>query len=185
MSIPTQKYRNRPTARLEGLKRQNSQRILGIDPGLRITGFGVIAAHGRSLDYLASGIIRIPAGSLPERLFVLFEQISKIVAQHEPAVAAVEQVFVHRNPDSALKLGHARGAAICACASGGLAITEYSPRAIKLALVGTGGATKDQVQFMVRSLLGLKGELRADAADALAAAVCHAHGQRFDSAGVG
>lgn len=167
------------------MKQPGAQRILGIDPGLRITGFGVIAAHGHSLDYLASGIIRVPDGSLAERLSVLFEQILAIVAQHEPAVAAVEQVFVHRNPDSALKLGHARGAAICACASGGLTVAEYTPRAIKLALVGTGAADKDQVQYMVRSLLGLKGELRADAADALAAAVCHAHGQRFDSAGAG
>ncbi|HET8701755.1 MAG TPA: crossover junction endodeoxyribonuclease RuvC [Nitrococcus sp.] len=145
---------------------------------MRITGFGVIAAHDRGLHYLASGIIRIPDGPLVERLSVLFEQLSSIVAQYEPAVAAVEQVFVHRNPGSALKLGHARGAAICACASGGLAVAEYTPRAIKLALVGTGSAAKDQVQYMVQSLLGLKGELRTDAADALAAAVCHAHSSR-------
>lgn len=167
------------------MQQSGPQRILGIDPGLRITGFGVIAVDGHRLGYLASGVIRVPAGPLPERLFVLFEQISNIVAQHRPEIAAVEQIFVHRNPDSALKLGHARGAAICACASGGLAVAEYTPRAIKLALVGTGGANKDQVQYMVRSLLGLKGELRADAADALAAAVCHAHSQRFDSAGAG
>lgn len=176
------KYRNQPTTRLERSQRSGEQRILGIDPGLRITGFGVIAVDGPRLGYLASGIIRVPDGSLPERLLILFEQITIIIAQHEPAVAAVEQVFVHRNPGTALKLGHARGAVICACASGGLTVAEYTPRAIKLALVGTGSADKDQVQYMVRSLLGLGGELRADAADALAAAVCHAHGQRFGRA---
>ncbi|MDN5848777.1 MAG: crossover junction endodeoxyribonuclease RuvC [Nitrococcus sp.] len=179
MSIPTRKYTNQPTASLEHTRRSGVQRILGIDPGLRITGFGVITVDGASLGYIASGIIRVPEGSLPERLLVLFQQITTIVAQHEPAVAAVEQVFVHRNAGTALKLGHARGAAICACASGGLTVAEYTPRAIKLAVVGTGRADKDQVQYMVRSLLGLGGELRADAADALAAAVCHAHGQRF------
>lgn len=171
---------NQSTTKRENLMRSGAQRILGIDPGLRITGFGVIAAHGRRLSYVASGIIRVREGPLPDRLFTLFEQLSQIVAQHEPIVAAVERVFVHRNSDSALKLGHARGAAICACARGGLTVAEYTPRAIKLALVGRGDADKHQVEYMVRSLLSLRGELRVDAADALATAVCHAHRQPLE-----
>ena len=179
MSTPTQKFSNQPTTKPESLLRTAAQHILGIDPGLRITGFGVIAAHGRRLSYVASGVIRVREGPLPERLLTLFEQLSHVVAQHKPTVAAVERVFVHRNSDSALKLGHARGAVICACARNGLTIAEYTPRAIKLALVGTGNADKHQVQYMVRSLLGLRGELRVDAADALATAICHAHQQSY------
>ncbi|EAR22439.1 crossover junction endodeoxyribonuclease RuvC [Nitrococcus mobilis] len=165
--------------------RSSPRRILGIDPGLRITGYGVITVNGSRLAYVGSGIIRIPDGPLPERLNILFEQLAHVLAQYEPVTAAVEQVFVHRNPSSALKLGHARGAAICACAQAGLTVAEYTPRRIKQALVGTGNADKQQVQYMVQSLLGLRGNLRVDAADALATAVCHAHGQRFDCARAG
>ncbi|MCO6439643.1 MAG: crossover junction endodeoxyribonuclease RuvC [Nitrococcus mobilis] len=185
MSTPTLKYRNQPTTKLEDLRHDGAQRILGIDPGLRVTGFGVIAVNGPRLAYVASGIIRIPNGALPERLSVLFEQLAHVMAQYEPVAAAVEQVFVHRNPSSALKLGHARGAAICACARAGLAVAEYTPRRIKQALVGTGNADKHQVQYMVQSLLRLQGNLQVDAADALATAVCHAHEQRFDCAWAG
>ncbi len=185
MSTPTPKYRNQLTTKHEGLLHNGAQRILGIDPGLRITGFGVIAVTGSRLAYIASGIIRIPDGALPERLSLLFEQLACVVAQYKPVAAAVEQVFVHRNPSSALKLGHARGAAICACARAGLTVAEYTPRRIKQALVGAGGADKHQVQYMVQHLLRLQGNLQVDAADALATAVCHAHDQRFDCAWAG
>ena len=150
-------------------------RVLGVDPGSRITGFGVVDTLGAGIGYVASGSIRTGSAELPQRLREIFEQLSGVLDTYRPEVLAIEQVFVNRNVDSALKLGQARGAAICACAVRDLPVAEYAPRAIKLALVGAGAASKEQVQFMVRSVLRLDGRLQADAADALAVAICHCH----------
>lgn len=148
-------------------------RILGIDPGSRITGFGVIEAEGASVRYIASGAIHVEGQAFPLRLRNIFEQVSEVVATYRPDALAIEEVFVHRNVDSALKLGQARGAAICACVTRDLEVAEYAPREIKLAVVGSGAASKEQVQFMVRALLSLQGRLSLDASDALAVALCH------------
>jgi crossover junction endodeoxyribonuclease RuvC len=150
-------------------------RILGIDPGSRITGFGILDTDGRSSQHVASGALRVPDDDLAGRLGYIFEEISALLRAHAPQEVAVENVFVSRNAASALKLGQARGAAISACAVAGVSVAEYSPREVKLAIVGTGGADKAQVQHMVRALLGLREELQADRADALAVALCHAH----------
>ncbi len=150
-------------------------RILGIDPGLRLTGFGVIDVDGPRLRYVASGVVRTPDGELPERLGVIFAGVREIVALHRPTAAAVEKVFVNVNPQSTLLLGQARGAAICALTTGGLAVTEYTALQTKQATVGHGRATKVQVQTMVMHLLKLSGSPTTDAADALACAICHAH----------
>jgi crossover junction endodeoxyribonuclease RuvC len=153
--------------------------ILGIDPGSQITGYGVIYMIGNRSRYVDSGCIRTFSGQpLPERLKIIFESVSRIIMLHGPDEMAVEQVFMHRNPDSALKLGQARGAAICAGVMADLAVSEYAPRAIKQAVVGSGAAAKEQVQHMVRALLELAFPLQADAADALAVALCHGHTQR-------
>ncbi|AOU98962.1 crossover junction endodeoxyribonuclease RuvC [Acidihalobacter yilgarnensis] len=149
--------------------------ILGIDPGSRITGYGLIESDGRHSRHLASGCIRLPEGTLAERLGRIFREVSEIVATHVPDMLVVEQVFVARNPASALKLGQARGAAICAGVIAGLPVYEYAPREVKLAVVGTGAADKTQVQHMIRLLLGMDTRPQADAADALAIALCHAH----------
>ena len=154
-------------------------RILGIDPGSRATGFGVIEAIDGGLRYVGSGVVRTEAGDFPSRLREIFERLGEIVVEYRPAVAAVEQVFVRNNPDSALKLGQARGAALCACVVADLPVAEYAPRAIKQAVVGRGGADKSQVQYMVRALLRLGAMPPSDAADALAVAVCHAHSDRL------
>lgn len=155
------------------------RRILGIDPGSRRTGFGVVElAAGRS-RYVASGVIQAGDGDFPGRLRTIFEGLAAVIGEHRAAEAAIEQVFVNRNADSALKLGQARGAAICACASRDLAVSEYGPRAVKQALVGGGGADKRQVAYMVRMILGLEGRLQEDAADALAIALCHAQHDRL------
>ncbi len=153
-------------------------RILGIDPGSRITGFGIVEQVGRKVLYVESGCVRTGEGSLPERLKIIFEGISDIIAIYAPAQVAVERVFMHRNADSALKLGQARGAAICAAVAKGLPVSEYSPAEIKQATVGKGSAAKEQVQHMVQALLQLPGSPQADAADALAAALCHVHTQQ-------
>jgi len=150
-------------------------RILGIDPGSRITGFGIIDVNGTSVSYIGSGCVRIPDGTLPERLKVIFDGICEIVATYQPAEMVVEQVFMHRNADTALKLGQARGAAICAGVTQSLPVHEYTPAQIKQAIVGKGNATKEQVQHMVKVLLKLSATPQADAADALAAALCHCH----------
>lgn len=151
--------------------------ILGIDPGSRKTGFGIINyASGRS-EYLTSGVIRLPAGDLPERLKVIYASVTELILLHCPDQLAIEQVFMAKSAGSALKLGQARGAAIVACVAQDLAVAEYSARQIKQAVVGTGAADKSQVQHMVRVLLKLPGEPQEDAADALAAALCHAHTQ--------
>ena len=149
-------------------------RVLGIDPGSQRTGFGVLDAAGTRLTYVASGVIRTSHAEFSARLCEIFRCMQTVVAQYQPHEIAIEKVFVNRNPDSALKLGQARGAAICGTADAKAAGFEYATRQIKQAVVGSGSAEKSQVQLMMRSLLKLDGPVAADAADALAAAVCHA-----------
>ncbi|WP_435104507.1 crossover junction endodeoxyribonuclease RuvC [Arhodomonas sp. AD133] len=155
------------------------RRVLGIDPGSRVTGFGVVDTDTRRLAYVASGVIRVEGRSFPERLRAIFEQLGEVVESYGPAECAIEQVFVRHNPDSALKLGQARGAAICACVGRGLPLAEYTASMVKQAITGNGAAGKEQVQYMVRTLLGLKGRLREDASDALGVALCHIHRDRL------
>ncbi|MDQ8020767.1 MAG: crossover junction endodeoxyribonuclease RuvC [Moraxellaceae bacterium] len=158
-------------------------RILGIDPGLRVTGFGVIERIGTQLRYVASGCIRSPNdGSLPERLRVLLEGVQQVVDTYSPQEAAVEIVFVNVNPQSTLLLGQARGAAICGLVSRSLPVSEYTALQVKQAVVGYGKANKEQVQHMVRRLLDLPGDPQADAADALACAICHANASSLKTA---
>jgi crossover junction endodeoxyribonuclease RuvC len=151
-------------------------RILGIDPGLRVTGFGVLDRAGQTLRYVGSGVVRTSGIALPERLKVILDSLSEVIAEHAPDQVAVEKVFVNVNPESTLLLGQARGAAICAAVSRGLPVAEYTALQVKQAVVGNGHAAKEQVQEMVRRLLTLPGDPSADAADALACAICHAHG---------
>ena len=152
-------------------------RILGIDPGLRITGFGVIEKTGQKLTYVASGCVRSnEKDALPQRLKTLLDGIGEVVSSYTPTEAAIEKVFVNVNPQSTLLLGQARGAAISALVLADLWVAEYTALQIKQAVVGHGKAAKDQVAHMVTRLLQLPGEPSADAADALACAICHAHG---------
>jgi crossover junction endodeoxyribonuclease RuvC len=150
-------------------------RILGIDPGSRITGFGIIERVEGRLSYVESGCIRAGDGDFAGRLKTIFDGLCDVIEIYQPNHVAIEQVFMHRNPDSALKLGQARGAAICAVMSKGLEVSEYTPSEIKQATVGKGNAAKEQVQHMVVALLKLQGMPQADAADALAVALCHTH----------
>lgn len=151
--------------------------ILGIDPGSRLTGYGVIKQQGRSFTYLGSGCIKAMTNGddLASRLQVIFAGVSELILQFNPDLFAIEQVFMAKNPDSALKLGQARGAAIVAATNAKLPVAEYSARQIKQSVVGNGGADKVQVQHMVKTLLKLPGTPQADAADALAVALCHGH----------
>ena len=149
-------------------------RILGIDPGLNTTGYGLLQAQGQRLHYQASGAIRIPRGPLPERLRVLFEGVSTVAREAGADVAVVEIVFVNVNPQSTLLLGQARGAAIAALTAAGLSVVEYTALQLKKAVVGHGRASKQQMQQMVTRLLALPGEPGPDAADALGLAICHA-----------
>ena len=151
-------------------------RILGIDPGLRATGFGVVDKAGHSITYVASGCIRTRDGDLPGRLKILLDGLEAVIAEHQPDQVAVEQVFVNVNPQSTLLLGQARGTAICAAVMHALPVSEYTALQVKQAVVGNGHAAKDQVQEMVKRLLKITGNPSADAADALACAICHAHG---------
>ena len=153
-------------------------RILGIDPGLRVTGFGVVDVEGPVLRYVASGTIsttRIERGQLPARLKVLYDGVREVVARYQPEVASVEVVFVNVNPQSTLLLGQARGACITALVCTDLAVAEYTALQMKQAVVGYGRAQKNQVQEMVRRLLQLPGLPGPDAADALGLAITHAH----------
>ena len=156
-------------------------RILGIDPGLQTTGFGVIERDGHQLRYVASGTIRttrtegVALGNLPGRLKILFEGVSEVVARYQPDTAAIEIVFVNVNPQSTLLLGQARGAAVTALVAKQLAVSEYTALQVKQSVVGHGKAAKQQVAHMVMRLLALPGEPGSDAADALACAICHAH----------
>ena len=157
------------------------RRILGIDPGSRFTGFGVLDFVGDRPVYVASGTIKSLDGSFPDRLKKIFVSVNDIVDQYRPDVVAIESVFMARNAGSALKLGHARSAALCATFAFDVEVFEYAPREIKLAVVGTGAASKEQVQHMVVSLLQLDGVPAADAADALATAICHVHQHKLQS----
>jgi crossover junction endodeoxyribonuclease RuvC len=157
------------------------RRILGIDPGLRVTGFGLLIQQGNRLTYVTSGCIRASGDSLPTRLGVIARDIAHVIAEECPTEVAVEKVFVNVNPNSTLLLGQARGAAIAAAVLAGLPVHEYTAGQVKQAVVGKGRALKPQVQEMVRRLLQLPGVPSPDAADALACAICHAHG----STGVG
>ncbi len=154
-------------------------RILGIDPGSLVTGYGVIDSEGQKIKYVACGCVRTDGGEFTERLKIIYRDIGAIVQSFSPDEIAVERAFVHKNADSALKLGQARAAAICGTLVKDVPLYEYSPREVKLSVVGKGGAGKEQVQHMVKVLLGLKGELQADSADALAIALCHAHGRNL------
>ncbi len=149
--------------------------ILGIDPGSRITGYGIINAQGNQVEYVASGCIRIADANLPEKLNQVYQGVGQIVEQYQPQEVAIEQVFMARNADSALKLGQARGVAIVAAASRGLEVHEYAARLVKQAVVGNGAADKAQVQTMVARILSLPGLPQVDAADGLAIALCHAY----------
>jgi crossover junction endodeoxyribonuclease RuvC len=161
-------------------------RILGIDPGLRVTGFGVIEQTGQKLVYITSGCIRSGEGELPLRIRVLLEGLQEVIATTRPQFVAIEQVFVNVNPQSTLLLGQARGAAICAAVGSALPVAEYTALQVKQAVVGSGRAAKEQVQAMVRRLLKLSGDPSADAADALACAICHAHGGHgYGGVGIG
>jgi crossover junction endodeoxyribonuclease RuvC len=152
------------------------RRILGIDPGLRTTGFGVIERAGTRLAYVTSGCVRSGTGELAARLKTILEGLNEVIALHRPGEVAIEKVFVNVNAQSTLALGQARGTAICAAVLAGLPVAEYTALQVKQAVVGKGHAAKDQVQHMVRRLLALPGDPSPDAADALACAICHAHG---------
>jgi crossover junction endodeoxyribonuclease RuvC len=149
--------------------------ILGIDPGSRKTGFGIINAIGSKTEYVTSGVIRIPDVELPERLKIIFNSITQIINQYCPQEMAIEQVFMAKNAASALKLGQARGAAIVAAVAQDLPVSEYEARKVKQSVVGNGAADKLQVQHMVKTLLRLPAIPQEDAADALAVALCHAN----------
>lgn len=150
-------------------------RILGIDPGSQITGYGIIDMDGNHATHVTHGEIRVTGNGQGEKLHLIYQSLGEIIADHKPAEAAIERVFMHRNADSALKLGQARGSAIVACVEHGMEIYEYTANQIKQATVGKGHAAKQQVQHMVKVLLCLGEEPRTDAADALAVALCHGH----------
>jgi len=152
------------------------RRILGVDPGLRVTGFGVIVVQGSRLQYVTSGCIRNSGGELPERLRIILRDLASVIAMHQPTEVAVEKVFVNVNPHSTLLLGQARGAAISAAVMADIPVSEYTALQVKQAVVGHGKAAKNQVQEMVKRLLALTSAPATDAADALACAICHAHG---------
>jgi crossover junction endodeoxyribonuclease RuvC len=149
--------------------------ILGIDPGSRITGYGVISFQSGKAEYIDSGCIRVEKADLPTKLKTIHQGITDIINTYQPTESGIEQVFFHENPNTAIKLGQARGAAIAAMALKDLIVAEYSARQVKKAVVGYGAATKEQIQHMIKTLLKLSIEPQADAADALAVALCHAY----------
>lgn len=152
--------------------------ILGIDPGSRITGYGLIEFRAGKSLYIASGCIRVSGDTLADKLGLIYRGVTQLIQQYSPDEFAIEDVFMARNADSALKLGQARGAALVAANMMGLPASEYAARKVKQALVGKGSADKTQVKHMVVNLLGLNADPQADAADALAIALCHAHMQQ-------
>ncbi len=147
--------------------------VLGIDPGSRRTGYGLLAVRERSVEYVASGCIKAEVGDMPQRLGIIYRGVSELIDQFNPTELAIEEVFLAKNASSALKLGQARGVAIAAAVAGELPVHEYAARRVKQSLVGTGRGSKEQVAHMVRILLKLPGAPQADAADALAIALCH------------
>jgi len=152
--------------------------ILGIDPGSRITGYGVISSVGAAQTYVTSGCIKtVPKSELPQRLEEIYAGVSQIIEEFSPDEVAIERIFMAKSAESALKLGHARGVAMVAAVNQGLPIFEYEARKVKQAIVGTGAATKSQIQHMVQTLLTLPGQPQEDAADALAIALCHTQTQ--------
>jgi crossover junction endodeoxyribonuclease RuvC len=156
--------------------------IIGIDPGSRKTGFGVIETatkNSSQIKYVTSGIIRLPPGPVPARLGVIFDNITQLIDEFNPKQMAIEEIFLAKDPSAAIKLGQARGAAIVAGVNKNLVIGEYSPRTIKKSVVGNGSATKEQVQHMIKSILNLSSSPAEDAADALAASICHAQTVSF------
>jgi len=154
-------------------------RILGIDPGSRQTGYGLVDSDGQQSQHVDSGCIYVKGENFPERLGYIFRRVSELIVEFQPDELSIEQVFVNKNVDSALKLGQARGAAICAAVNAGLSVHEYTPKAVKSAVVGTGNATKEQIQHMMSMLLKLEKGLQADQADALGIALCHAHNRNL------
>jgi crossover junction endodeoxyribonuclease RuvC len=165
-------------SRIARISTGGSTRILGLDPGSLRTGFGVIDFVNGDLRLVAQGCIATAGGALADRLRIIHARVAELIAQHAPQEIAVERVFLSKNADSALKLGQARGAALAAVPQS-FAVHEYAPRAIKLAVVGVGGAEKAQVAHMVKQLMRLELRLGADAADALAVAICHAHSRKL------
>jgi len=162
----------------------NAIRILGLDPGLRRTGWGVVIIEGARLSHLAHGVVDPPANlPLSERLLIILRGVTEVIAAWSPDEAAIEETFVTANGSSTLKLGHARAAAMLAPAAAGLSVAEYAAKVVKKAVVGTGGADKTQVSFMVARLLPAAGATSSDAADALAVAICHAHARRVRNLG--
>ena len=156
-------------------------KIFGIDPGSRTTGYGVINSKGNKSSHIGSGVIQTKEKDFQKRLKVIFTEIEKLIDEYQPDVVAIENVFMHRNPDSALKLGQAKAAAICGTFKQGLTVFEYAAREVKQAVVGSGAAEKEQVQYMVKIILGIKNkELKLDESDALAIAICHAHSYSMD-----
>lgn len=155
-------------------------RVLGLDPGSRKTGYGVVERHGNRFRCLAHGAVTPPARmDLPRRLHAIADRVGALIDAQRPDVVAVEEAFFHESVRSTLVLGHVRGALLVTAVGRGAEIAEYSPRAIKQSVTGSGGAAKEQVAFMVRRLLGVEGSLTADAADALAVALCHLHRARL------
>ena len=159
----------------------DAKRILGIDPGSRLTGFGVLDFRGDVPTYVTSGTVKSTDGGFADRLRRIFESVGAIVGEYRPDVVAIESVFMHKNAGSALKLGHARAAAMCATFEHEIEVYEYAPREIKQAVTGTGSATKEQVQHMIVTMLKLDGVPAPDAADALAAALCHGNQRRIQA----
>ena len=158
------------------MSKTESLHILGIDPGSRATGYGVITKKANRLYYVTCGVIRLGNKyAFNDRLKVIFDGLCEVIETHKPTVAGVEDVFVAANPRTALKLGHARGVAVLAALHGGLKVYDYTPRMVKQAVVGYGNADKQQIQQMVRVLLQLSSQPTSDAADALAVAICHAN----------
>lgn len=153
-------------------------RILGIDPGSRVTGYGILERTPSGVRYIASGCIRMQAQAMPERLKRIFNGVTEIIEIYQPDQLAIEQIFMHKNADSALKLGMARGAIMCAAMQLNLPVYEYAARQVKQAVVGKGSADKYQVQHMVKVLLGIQGDMPLDASDAMAIGLCHYHYQQ-------
>lgn len=174
-SVPRTAVRGRVS---QAVKPEVTVRILGVDPGSRRTGFGVIECRGNDYVHVTHGCLNVGGALMAERLRLIFDGLRALIGEHQPAEVAVERVFVNRNVESALKLGQARGAALCAVPQG-LPVFEYAPRAIKLAVVGSGSAEKSQVSHMIATLLRLPKSIGPDAADALAVALCHAHSRRL------